>query len=482
MRVSPEITDTHLLCPECEYNLSGLTSDRCPWCGWTIDVEELVAANISRHTGTRLSVAGAALIVAIGIAIGVLALYSRGRQLEWRDALALVTVLIVSIAHFSLAVAVLRAPRTWPMRAGEASNVFRLIGWGSIVAGVVAATPILHAAPSPLVVKGVQVNGVLEFVMTAVFFAMPGTMLLVLRLVSYRHKGQRSWRSNSRPREQGGPPFVVEIGRRYEVGQLSQAWNDAPRPTAPSVEEIIARTWEVEMAVAREEGRNLFNGKVGRLISVQAADSTMNFQLGETCYRDFLGTNLFHAAEVARFNPSFLADALGISALVITRDGYVVMGRRSRKVVFHPEHLHTFGGLLEQGDRVSHGFDLVKSVTRELAEELGIGSADLSAITVSGLVRDRAILQPELIFDVCVSFTRDELISKFDAQHDDEHTAIEFVADDPGSVISFIRQTAKITPVGQAALLLHGKHTWGTAWFENTCLTLYGELPGKAIL
>ena len=477
MQAAPEVTDNELLCPECDYNLTGSTSDRCTWCGWSIDVQELVAANISRHTATRLSVAGAAFIVSIGIAIGVMALFIRGRQLSWQDALALLTVLTVSIAHCCLAITVLRAPRSWPMRAGEASKVFRVIGWGSIFAGIVAATPILNAAPNPLVVKGVQVNGVLEFVMTAAFFGMPGAMLLVLRLVSYRHKGEKLWLSRARIGAPSGPPFIIEVDRRYEVGQLFQSWSDAPRPTTPSVEEMIARTWEVETAVAREESRTLFNGKVGRLMGVQASPSALTLRLGETCYRDFVGTNLFHAAEVARLNPSFLADALGISALVITRDGYIVLGRRSRKVVFHAEHLHTFGGLLEEADRTPQGYDLAGSVRRELLEELGLNVADLSAMTITGLVRDRAIQQPELIFDVHFASTKGELSTTFAARHDDEHTGIEFVADDPDSVLAFLRHTSKVTPVAQAALLLHGKHAWGNQWYESTCVALHGQLP-----
>jgi 8-oxo-dGTP pyrophosphatase MutT (NUDIX family) len=481
VQASPEISDDELLCPECEYNLTGSTSDRCTWCGWTIDVQELVAANISRHTATRLSVAVAAFIVAIGTTIALMALYTRGRQLGWRDALAVLTVFVVAVAHVSLAVAVLRAPRPWPMRAGEASNVFRVIGWGSIAASFVAATPLLYAAPSPLVVKGVQVNGVLEFVMTAVFFSLPGVMLLVLRLVSYRQKGHGLWLSKSRIGGRSGPPFIIEVNRRYEIEQLSQTWSDAPRPSAPGVEEMIARTWEAESAVAQEEGRKLFNGRVGRLVELAASDAALSFRLGDTCYRDFLGTNLFHAAQVARLSSSFLANALGISALVLTRDGFAALGRRSRKVVIHAELLHTFGGLLEEADRTAQGYDLVKSIKRELEEELGVGPADLSAIAVIGLVRDRAIQQPELIFEIILTLTRNELIAKFGASHDDEHTSLEFVADDPDAAVAFLRQTSKITPVAQVALLLHGKYAWGTPWYEQSCFALYGQRPNDSL-
>ncbi len=476
MQTPPDNSDHELLCPECDYNLTGSTSDRCAWCGWPIEVQQLVAANLSRNHGVRLSVAAAALIVGGGTLVALMALFSHGRQLGWRDALAVVTAFFVALAHFGLAFVVLRAPRPWPMRTGEASNIFRIIGWGSIVASVVASTPRLSDAPTPLVVKGVPVNGVMEFVMTAVFFSMPGVMLLVLRLVSYRQKGYGLLRSSSREGGRAGLPFVVEVGRRYETSQLSQTWSDAPRPTAPSVEELIARTWEAEVAVAQEDGHRLYNGRVGRLVKVDSSKDGLHFTLGESCYRDFLGTNLFHAAQVARMNPAFLADALGISVLVMTSDGFIALGRRSRKVLFHAEHVHTFGGLLEDADRTPQGYDLTQSALRELEEELGIKPADFVSIAVTGMVRDRAIRQPELIFDTTIALTRHELTARFTARQDDEHTSLEFVADDPDAAVAFLHATSKVTPVAQAAILLHGKHLWGTQWFDRACLDLYGEL------
>jgi hypothetical protein len=480
VQASPKVTDKELLCPECDYNLTGSTSDRCSWCGWNIDIQQLVASSLNQHTGTRLTVAGTSMLVGLFCTVGLAGLIASSQKLGWRDALAVLSVFAVIVAHFYLAYAALRTHHHWPMRAGEAANVLRLIAWGSIAASLVAATPLLSVAPSPLVVKGVQVNGVLEFIMTAAFFAMPGAMLLVLRLVSYRHKGQKPWLSKGRSDPPSGPPFSVEVDRRYDIGRLSQTWSDAPRPTTPSVEEMIARTWEVETAVAREEGRNLFNGKVGRLIGVQRSQSGLTFQLGATCYRDFLGTNLFHAAEIARLNRAYLADPLGTSALIVTRDGYIVLGLRSRKVVFHPEHLHTFGGLLEEADRTPQGYDLIRSLRRELTEELGLNEANPLTITIIGLVRDSNIRQPELILDVHVALPRPELMAMFAARHDEEHTAIEFVADDPDSILAFLRHASKATPVAQAALLLHGKHAWGTAWYENACVTLYGCHPERS--
>lgn len=475
----PQTPPADLLCPECDYNLVGTPSDRCPWCGWTIDVPQLVANALSRSTATRWTVAAAALLVGLFCTIGLAALFRNSKGLGWRDALAVLSVTSVIFGLFYLAYAAMRSPLHWPMRSNEGSNILRLIGWSSIAASVVAATPLLAVAPNRLVVKGVQVNGVMEFVLTGVLYSMPGVMLLVLRMVSYRHKNRTAWVTTS-ARDTSGPPFFVEIAGPFAPEKIAQTWAGTPRATAPVVEEMIERTWETEASLSRQEGRRLFDAPVGRMIGAEVLDGQLSFRLGQTTYREFLGTNLFHASEVARVDRACLADALGISAIVMTSDGYAVVGRRSRKVVFHPEHLHTFGGLLEEADRRGNSYDIPGSVFRELEEEVGITRGDVRTMVITGLVRDRTILQPELLFDVWVSATRGEVQAKFSDGRDDEHAGIEFISDDPEGLLIFLRSAPRITPVGQAALLLHGRHQWGETWFEKASVGLYGRLPAQS--
>ena len=475
MTSQPHTPPVELLCPECDYNLAGAPSDRCPWCGWNIDVQQLVASALTRSTATRLTVAAAALVVGLFCAVGLAALFRNSRGLGWRDALAVLSVTSVIFGLFYLAYAAMRSPLHWPMRPNEGSNILRLVGWTSIAASIVAATPLLAVAPNPLVVKGVQVNGVMEFVLTGVLYSMPGVMLLVLRMVSYRHKG-RTPRATRQTRDSSGPPFLTEIIGPFNPEKIAQTWAGTPRATAPVVEEMIDRTWETESTLSEQEGRKLFDARVGRMIGAEVLESQLSFRFGQTTYREFLGTNLFHASEVARLDPACLADALGISAIVLTTDGYVVLGRRSRNVVFHAGFLHTFGGLLEEADRRGNSYDISGSVLRELEEEVGVTRGEVGKMVITGLVRDRAILQPELLFDVWVNLTRSDIHHRFSAGRDDEHAGIEFISDDPEGVLTFLQCTPKITPVGQASLLLHGSQQWGEMWYEKAVVGLYDSL------
>ena len=488
---SADLLDTELTCPECDYNLTGAPGDRCPWCGWRIDVDELVASVAARRSGLRWGVAAAALCVGVGSFVVLGAQLAHGHGLSWRDGLAVMAVLVAAVGHLSLAVMVALSRRQWPMHAHESATVLRFVGWLSIVSGVVAATSLLSEAPTPRIVRGVVVNGVLEFAMTGFFYALPGIMLLVLRLVSFRHAGEKllSRFAGLRSRESAagiGAPFFIEVEGRYTADQLSQTWTEDARPTAPNVEEIISRTWETESSLAVQSGRNLYNSRLARLVRAEASaprpcsllGRTVHLRLGDTCYRDFLGTNVFNAAKVARINPAFLADAVGTSSIVLTSDGFLVLGRRSDRVTLHAGYLHTFGGMLEAADRRADGYDVFGGVRREVIEELGVGESEIGSVVLTGLARDRAIRQPEILFDLGLTLTRAELSARFHpGLSDGEHTAIEFLPDDPEAIVRFLMRTLRIAPVAQAGLLLHGRHNWGRDWYEQTCYLLYGGAP-----
>jgi 8-oxo-dGTP pyrophosphatase MutT (NUDIX family) len=306
--------------------------------------------------------------------------------------------------------------------------------------------------------------------------------LLVLRMVSFRAASARP-RSTLAADSSSTAPFFIEFVQRFTEDQFSESWNATPRPLTPAIEECIARTWETELALARESERMLYNGDLIRLVEARATPTMLHLELGPTCYRDFLGTNLHHASTVLRAGEQHLANPLGISSTVITRDGFLVFGRRSARVAFHAGHLHTFGGLLEPLDRgADERFDVFGAAMRELVEELGIHKDEIAEIVIAGLVRDRSILQPELLFEATLTLSRAELTARFDPTlPSQEHTGLEFVHDEPEGTVAFLRRSTPVAPVAAAAMLLHGRHAWGTDWYEQSCYVLYGELPPKHI-
>ena len=485
-QTSPD-APVELLCPECRYNLTVVPSDRCPWCGWIIDREALLSSAGPRPTGQRLGVVAAAGVVGAGSLLVALSLGTGGKHLELRDAVILFAVLLAAGGHGALAVTAAVPGGHWPLRARELRAILAMAGWVSILAGAIGSTQALDFAPTPRIVEGVKVNGVLELVLTSALFTLPGWSLLILRMISFRAgaaaeaPAEETPSGPPHPRRRGGAPFLVEFARTYRRDQVTPQNSTVTRARSPALEAAVARIWECEHALAQDEGKILYNGELGRLVRAEADPDGLRLHLGCTSYREFVGTNLHNATAVGGEGAEHFADPLGISAVVVTLDGWLALGRRGRRVAHHPGRLHPFGGMLEPADRrAGGGYDAFAGAARELMEEAGVRAHEISDLIVVGMVRDLAIHQPELIFEASIRLSRAELEAVFDPRRGDgEHTAIELVADEPEALVAFLERSDSATPVAQATLLLRGRHTWGAAWFDSACLCLYGELPAQ---
>lgn len=478
------VEDSGALCPECDYNLTGAAGSRCPWCGWNINATALAALN-DRRSARRWVVVAACCFLGLGTLAVAEWLVVRGRELRWVDAVAMLAVLLGAAGHLALAGVAALSRTVWPLRRAEAFRILGLAGWLAIAAGVVGATSALGFAPAPLYnERGVQVNGVFEFVLASLFFSLPGATLLVMRLVSFREARDNTRASlpadrHVAPQVEPSVPFIVEACGRWGCAAVEQQHATAPRPTSPAVERLIAEAWEAESALAANDNRVLYDAPLARLVRAVAAKNHLLLELGTTTYREFVGTHFHHAAAIRRLDPQFLAQALGVSALVQTSDGYLAFGRRNRRVAWHAGYLHAFGGMVEATDRLPDGrYDAFGRMLEELHEETTIRAPEVADLSLIGLVRDRALFQPELLFDARVSLTRAQLSARIDlAAADAEHVAVEWLFDEPDGVAPFLRAAQPVTPVAQAVLLLHGRWCWGSEWFEHVCYDLYGGPP-----
>jgi len=478
--------ESPIYCPECDYNLTGTPSDRCPWCGWEIDVDVLVALATAPRVRRHIGLGAAGLMMAAGclLALYYLAAGARRQDLTLSDGIAAFGVLLAAGGHLAIGVMVMLHTRRLPLPYRATGAIIHFAAWVSIASGIAGATTVWRPGQPRLVIQGVTVNGVMEFVLAAFFFTMPGWTLLALRLAAFGWgKGRFDRRAthsalvdSSLP---GRAPILIEAFGPYGRTQLTQSWSDAPPPTTPSLERAIAQTWEAELALAQASGAILYDAPLCRLNRVQATQEAIHLHLGPTSYRQFAGTHIHHAALVMEAGADCFANALGTSATPLTCDGFLALGRRGPKVMLHAGFLHTFGGMIEAGDRLADGsFDVFGAILRELREELGIEKDVIVDVGISGLVRDRRLYQPELLFEIRLSWTRSALAAAFAAAGDlNEHVGVEFIHNDPESVVSFLERERQVTPVAQGAMLLHGRHAWGAAWYEQCCVTLYGELP-----
>jgi hypothetical protein len=227
-----------------------------------------------------------------------------------------------------------------------------------------------------------------------------------------------------------------------------------------ALQRIIDHHWQNRL----NTGVHLFDGRICRLESFSADAALLSLVLSETSYKIFHGTNLCQPEVAQTFGPQALANPLGVSVAVLTRDQWLIFGRRNDTVAYYPRRAHPFAGAMEPSDNGDPFF----AVGRELSEEVGLAQSELEAVRCIGLVEDGQIRHPELIFRADATLMRDELISRLDRQ---EHHETVSIAATPTDVAQSLRD-ANLTPVGISALLLWGGVQFGEAWFGSTAKDL----------
>ena len=262
--------------------------------------------------------------------------------------------------------------------------------------------------------------------------------------------------------------FFLDALGPFSLDQVRVRWTDRPRPTTRDVEQFIDTFWRRRTAQADAEGVRLWDGPLCRLIEYRSGSGTLEMTLGPTCFRDFVGTNLYNAHLRHLHGLDVLSNPVGVSGMVLTASGYLVLGRRSEAVAYHAGRIHPIGGCLEPlGDgKVPDPF---AGIVAELEEELGLESPSVTGVVCLGLVRDKRLVQPEMVFDVTVSASADEVRAALSgAAGQAEHAELVVVRDHPASVVSFMESHIDdLTPVALAGLLLHGLRRCGGGWFAS---------------
>jgi len=243
--------------------------------------------------------------------------------------------------------------------------------------------------------------------------------------------------------------YDVRAAGDWAPRQVAVAWSAASsRRIVPEVERAIDDVWR---AAAARLGDKLFDGPMCRLERWLASPQRLELTLSRTSYRAFLGTNLFNAHLADVHGPEVLANPVGLSTALQTRDGYLLLGRRNDSVAYYPNRVHPFAGALEPHEPL----DVFAEIRRELHEELHLTVPDVADIRCVGLVEDRALRQPELIFIASCARTKGELEAQLDRTEHHATYAIKTARVD----VERAMKDPVLTPVAVASLAL---------WLERT--------------
>ncbi|HVY94373.1 MAG TPA: NUDIX domain-containing protein [Bryobacteraceae bacterium] len=241
----------------------------------------------------------------------------------------------------------------------------------------------------------------------------------------------------------------------WKPGQVTTSFVASSRRVLPELEMLIEQAWDRAMS---RPGVHLFDGPMCRLESRDVSRDRIHLTLSRTSYKPFVGTNMNRSAD--GFGREFLANPVGLSAVLLSADGQLLMGRRNANVAYYPSRVHPFAGCLEPAESL----DVFADVRRELREELALTEPDIIEMFCTGITEDRSLRQPEMTFAVRTHKTLAQIESQLDAQ---EHRGIFHTPATAEGIEQALRSKEAFTPVGIGAMLLFGRSAFGGAWFEQ---------------
>ncbi|WP_307146561.1 NUDIX domain-containing protein [Rhizobium tibeticum] len=152
-----------------------------------------------------------------------------------------------------------------------------------------------------------------------------------------------------------------------------------------------------------------FDGQLLRLKSFAAEEHSLTLLVERTTFSAYITTR---APEfINAFPKSGRADPLGLTVLVVSRDGKLVLTQRSLSAEQNPGAIYFIGGYAEPS-KIDGDVDLFGEAAREVKEEVGIDDLDLDRTWVIGLAYDPVYCHPELFFLAQSELSEQEIVEK----------------------------------------------------------------------
>jgi len=199
------------------------------------------------------------------------------------------------------------------------------------------------------------------------------------------------------------------IQQTFQEDDVALRWVENSRRVEPEVELAIERAWQ---RLSSRPGVNLFDGAIARCESITLESNHLTICLSKSSYKIAVGTNFAHPEFVEQFGREVMANMFGVSAGVISCDGFLILGRRNASLAHYPNRVHPFAGSLEVREQVN----LFDDVRRELREEIGFDGTDIESITMLGIVEDDLLKHPEAIFLVRSTRSKEKIVARIDSE------------------------------------------------------------------
>ncbi len=187
-------------------------------------------------------------------------------------------------------------------------------------------------------------------------------------------------------------PFRLLCQGRWLPCQVKITFQDHFHMLPPPHAERAEAFWQ---QMAATSGKHFYNGELFRLVDFSASPLFLEMSLTRTCYRDQLYCN----AHLQELGEAAATRGVGVSAIVVTADGYTPIIRRSSHLGEAPGMLDVIGGHAHPNLHLRAGKpDLFAATAEEVTAELGLKPEDITVECCNGIIENSVTLKLDVVF------------------------------------------------------------------------------------
>ncbi|MCX6704597.1 MAG: hypothetical protein NTZ07_04115 [Candidatus Woesebacteria bacterium] len=264
-------------------------------------------------------------------------------------------------------------------------------------------------------------------------------------------------------------PAILAEGP-FELSAVDIFSNNRTTFHTPELNKHIEDVWK---KIEIKEGKKVFNGDIPLVLGVVIEDGKLEIFTGLTDFKTRAATSYPEYRIIEKFGQESVAITLGITCLLETTDGKLVLAQLGTKTTEKNKigGLHCLGGFMEVRNGLPVNF--VQNLKREIKEELGLTELETEdKINVDyclGVVQDNNIYAVDMLFVCTTDLKPDELRAK---SGDGEIIPL-FINNSEKEITNILLTFSKTaTTSALGGLYLYGKLKFGDEWAEKIRIRL----------
>ncbi len=247
----------------------------------------------------------------------------------------------------------------------------------------------------------------------------------------------------------------------------------------PAAQAWMDTYWQAQLLKARQRNTRLFDAPLFRYIDAHVTpDQSLHILVSDTSYKEYVTTRIPAFAQEHPYHER--GNPLAVCSVVETSDGYILLDKRQGVDVYVGRY-HVIGGFFERSLDMPQNTDLAgnagttniniqpdpfAAICREIREETGIQSTDISEQYCLGIVYDLATPHAEICFLTRLHIPLQEVQSRQPEDNEIKQLIPFYVTDE--SLRTFILEHhGNISATGEPNLLFYGAWKFGGRWLNE---------------